>query len=116
MNKQGLRLRKNSEFQRVYKQGKSFANKILVVYVLRHPRDLERKVGFTVSKKYGNAVNRNRIKRLLKEAYRLNQNQLQDGIDLIFIPRQRIVGLQFKEIEKGMIKLFSKAGILKKDK
>ncbi|MCK4260494.1 MAG: ribonuclease P protein component [Halanaerobiales bacterium] len=116
MKIKSAKLRKNREFQRVYKFGKSFANKILVVYVFYHPQNSERRVGFTVSKKFGNAVKRNRLKRLMKEAYRLNQYQIQDGIDLIFLPRQRIIGAKFKEIEKGMTKLFSKAGILKKDK
>lgn len=111
MNKHGDKLRKNSQFQRVYKRGKSYANKLLVVYVLKHPKDPTRRVGYTVSKKIGNAVTRNRVKRLMREAYRLNQHRLQDGVDLVFIPRQRILGASFHEVEKWMIRLFSKAGI-----
>ncbi|AZR74935.1 ribonuclease P protein component [Anoxybacter fermentans] len=95
--------------------GNSYANNILVLYILKHPEDPVQRVGFSVSKKIGKAVKRNRVKRLLKEAYRLNKHRLMEGIDLIIIPRKRILGANFREIEKGMIKLFSKAGILKKD-
>jgi ribonuclease P protein component len=108
------KLKKNSEFQRVYKESRSFANYILVCYVLKHPADPARRVGFSVSKKMGNAVKRNRIKRLLREAYRLNQHLLMDGMDLVIIPRVKTTDATYKEIEKGMVKLFARAGILKK--
>lgn len=111
----GDTLNKGREYKRVYEKGTSYANYLLVVYVYPHPNQLGRKVGFTVSKKMGKAVQRNRLRRLLKEAYRLNQDLLQDQIDLIFIPRQRAKEAEFKEIEKGMVKLFRRAGILKKD-
>lgn len=114
MMKLGERLKKNNEFQKVYKRGNSFANHLLVVYVLKHPDDPIRRVGFSVSKKMGKAVQRNRIKRLLREAYRLNQHLMKDGVDLIVIPRQNLIGKTYGEIEKGMVKLFQKAGILKK--
>lgn len=114
MMKLGDRLRKNSEFQKVYRNSRSFANHMLVVYLLPHPENLKRRVGFSVSKKMGKAVQRNRIKRLLREAYRLNQHKLEEGLDLIIIPRQKIIGAKYKEVEKGMINLFKKAGILRK--
>lgn len=108
------KLKKNSEFQRVYKESCSFANYILVCYVLKHPDNPVRRVGFSVSKKMGKAVKRNRIKRLLREAYRLNQHRVVDGIDLVIIPRAKTAEATYGEIEKGMIKLFARAGILKK--
>lgn len=109
------KLKKNSDFQRVYKESKSFANYLLVCYILRHPENPTRRVGFSVSKKMGKAVKRNRIKRLLREAYRLNQHLLVDGIDLVIIPRAKAVDATYREIEKGMVKLFARAGILKRD-
>lgn len=112
--KPGDKLKKNTEFQRVYKANKSYANSFLVVYVREHRDNPGRRVGFSVSKKMGKAVQRNRIKRQLREAYRLNQHKLRDDVDLIFIPRQRLIGSTYREIEKGMIKLFDKAGISKK--
>lgn len=113
MNKPGEKLKKNSDFQKVYKHGRSFANRLLVVYVLFHPENPNRKIGFSISKKVGKAVQRNRIRRLLIEAYRLNQQLFREDLDLIIIPRKKIVGATYSEVEKWMIKLFRKAGILK---
>lgn len=114
MLKPGDKLKKNKEFQRVYKVNKSYANSLLVVYVLEHRNNPVRRVGFSVSKKMGKAVKRNRIKRMLKEIYRLNQHRFRGDVDLVLIPRQKLIGATYAEIEKGMIKLFDKAGILKK--
>lgn len=112
--KPGDKLKKNKEFQRVYKVNKSYANNLLVVYVLEHRDNPQRRVGFSVSKKMGKAVKRNRIKRMLREIYRLNQHRFREDVDLVLIPRQKLIGATYVEIEKGMIKLFDKAGILKK--
>ena len=75
-----LVLKKNKNFQTVYRLGKSYANRMLVVYILKR-NDQHSKVGFAAGKKLGNAVTRNRVKRLLREVYRLNQFQLIKGID-----------------------------------
>ncbi len=113
MNKPVEKLKKNCEFQKVYNNGKSYANHILVVYILHHRNDPTRKIGFSISKKIGNAVVRNRIRRMIVEIYRLNQDRFRNGLDIIIIPRYKIVNSTYQQIEKGLIKLFSKAGILK---
>ena len=64
-------LKKDSDFRKVYKHGKSFANRNLVMYILDNKSDSTR-VGISVSKKVGNAINRNKIRRRIKESYRLN--------------------------------------------
>lgn len=104
-------LKKNRQFQTVYKTGKSYANKYLVLYVLTK-KDGLRRVGFAVGKRLGGAVVRNRIKRLLREAFRLNQHCLRQGVDLIIIGRQPIVGKDFDIVNRAVFELFGKAKIL----
>ena len=84
------KLRKNKSFQALYRGGKSFANRQLVLYVLPNHRP-GRRVGFAAGKKLGGAVTRNRIKRMLREAYRLSQHRLINGIDIIIVGRQTII-------------------------
>jgi ribonuclease P protein component len=104
------RIRKNSEFRVVYKKGKSFANKLLVLYIFRNVRKLNR-TGVSVSKKVGKSVIRNRVRRLIKESYRLNNTNLKQGYDLVFIARNSAKNKSFIEIEKAMLELFKKAGL-----
>lgn len=77
---------KNLEFRRVYQKGKSKANDSLVLYVLENGTDV-RRIGITVSKKVGNSVIRSRVKRIIKEAYRLQEKHLKQGVDYVFIAR-----------------------------
>jgi ribonuclease P protein component len=103
-------IRKNSEFRAVYKRGKSFSNYLLVLYIYRNKSDFNR-IGVSVSKKVGKSVTRNRIKRLIKECYRLNCDHISKGYDLVFIARNPAKGKSYKEIEKSMMNLFNKAGL-----
>ena len=81
-----VRLRKRADFARVYLRRCSVSDALLLIFVdsngLTHPR-----LGLSVSRKVGNAVRRNRWKRLLREAFRLSQGQLSAGLDIILIPR-----------------------------
>jgi ribonuclease P protein component len=106
-----LRLKKNIEFKRVYKQGRSVANRYVVMYILRNGTP-HRKAGFSVSKKIGGAVQRNRIKRVFREVYRLNQEVLVEGIDIVFIARHASKQASFQEVTKAFKDLFKKARIL----
>jgi ribonuclease P protein component len=104
------RIRKNSEFRVVYKKGKSLANKLLVLYIFRNIKKLNR-TGVSVSKKVGKSVIRNKVRRLIKESYRLNNTNLKQGYDLVFIARNSAKNRSFLEIQKSMLELFKKAGL-----
>ena len=81
------RLRKNEDFQSVYKSGKSFANKYFVIYVSKNQLDINR-LGVSVSKKIGNSVVRHRMKRLVKETFRLHEDMFNSGLDIVVIIRK----------------------------
>ncbi|MCX7779373.1 MAG: ribonuclease P protein component [Negativicutes bacterium] len=104
-------LRQNRQFQAVYKSGKSYANRFLVLYVLPRP-SAKRQVGFAVGKRLGGAVVRNRVKRLLREAFRLNQHRFKSGMDLVLIARQPVLHLEFADVVKALLDVAGKANIL----
>lgn len=104
-------LRKNKNFQALYRHGRSFANKLLVLYILPN-RSSGRRVGFAAGKKLGNAVVRNRVKRLLREAYRHNQQNVLPGYDLIIVGRKPVVELDFAAVSRALVQLFDRAGIM----
>lgn len=108
------RLYLTRDFERVYNDGKVYHSKNVVLFVLPTSNTI-RRIGFTVGKKVGNAVKRNRIKRLLREVYRLNKNNLILGVDLVIVAKKDFWNIQFREIEEELLKLFKKAGLLKND-
>lgn len=103
-------LKKNSDFRRLYSKGKSAVNPYTVVYCRRN-RDGVNRVGFTVSAKLGHAVVRNRIRRQLREIYRLNSSSLKQGYDIIIVARSRCVGAQYGKIESAVLDAFSKLSL-----
>lgn len=95
---------KNKDFQEVYKKGKFYANKYLVMYVLNNHTE-ENRLGISVSKKVGNSVVRHRITRLVRESYRLNQSHFQKGYDIVVIARTTAKGKTYQEIESALLHL-----------
>ncbi len=79
-------IKANHEFRRLYHRGKSAANRYLVLYCMKNRRPYNR-LGLTVSAKFGGAVQRNRAKRLFREAYRLHESELKQGFDLVLVAR-----------------------------
>ncbi|MFM7040224.1 MAG: ribonuclease P protein component [Planctomycetaceae bacterium] len=83
-----LRLKRSDDFQRIYDNGRRSGDAHLLLFALPNPVGMTR-AGFSVSRKHGGAVQRNRLKRLLREAFRLNRHLLPAGFDFVLIPRQR---------------------------
>ena len=100
-------LKKNYEFRRLYNKGKSAASQFAVVYCRRNGSDGNR-LGITVSAKIGGAVQRNRIRRRLKEIYRLNEDKLKTGFDIVFVARGRSRNAGYKELESSVLRLLEK--------
>ncbi|AKL97373.1 ribonuclease P protein component RnpA [Clostridium aceticum] len=107
------RLRKNEDFRKVYKEGNSIANKLLILYIKKNAFDYNR-AGFTVSKKVGKSVIRSKVKRRMRESYRLNDSKLLQGYDLVFVARQGCNEATFQEIESALLHLIGKKKLLKK--
>ncbi len=102
--KQFISLKNSLEFGNVYKRGKSYANKYLVMYIVDN--DLEsNRLGISVSKKVGNSVVRHRITRLIREAYRLHQNELLKGKDIVVVARVNSKGHSYWDIESAFLHL-----------
>ena len=95
---------KNQDFQMIYKNGKSYVNKYLVMYVLKNNIS-ENRLGISVSKKVGNSVVRHHITRLIRESFRLNKNFIKDGNDIIIVARTNAKDKSFKENESAFIHL-----------
>ena len=97
-------LKKNSDFQNVYKNGKSYANKYLVMYVLKNELNRNR-IGISVSKKVGNSVIRHRITRLIRESYRLQEDMFNSSLDIVVLARSTAREVGYKEIESALLHL-----------
>lgn len=97
-------IKSNQDFQRVYKGGKSYANRYLVMYVIKNEQDKNR-LGISVSKKVGNSVVRHRLTRLIRESYRLNEEKFHSGWDVVVIARTTAKGKSYQEISSALLHL-----------
>ena len=99
-------LKKNKDFQQVYRHGTSKANRYLVMYVLEnHDRHMENRLGISVSKKVGNSIVRHRLTRLIRESYRLQEDMFSSGRDIVVIARGAAKGKNYRDIESALIHL-----------
>jgi len=101
--KNTVSLKENHEFRRLYYQGVSSASRHVILYC-RKNRKQQRRLGLTVSVKLGNAVQRNRIKRLLREAYRLHETAFPTSMDIVLVARSHAVGASYHEIEYSLLR------------
>ena len=105
-------LKNYRNFQNVYKNGKSYANKYLVMYILENGTDINQ-VGISVSKKVGNSIVRHRLTRLIRESVRLNVENISKGYDIVIIARAGLKDKKFKETESAFLHLAKLHGIRK---
>lgn len=103
-------LKKNRDFQSVYKKGRSYANKYLVMYVKENGTEKNR-IGISVSRKTGNSVVRHHLTRLIRESYRLLEADLRTGYDIVVIARVSAKGKKFADIKGAVIHLGKLHGI-----
>lgn len=107
-------LKKNKDFQIVYKNGTSFANRYLVMYVRKNGTEYNR-LGISVSKKVGNSVVRHRITRLIREVYRLREDTFNSGLDVVVIARVSAKGISYHQVESSLLHLANLHSIMRLD-
>ncbi|MED3801417.1 ribonuclease P protein component [Lysinibacillus xylanilyticus] len=112
--KKRQRVKKNDDFQKVFKKGKSFANRQFVVYFLEKEGQTEFRVGLSVSKKLGNAVTRNQIKRYIRQSIHEIKDELKLNMDYVIIARQPAATMDFHEVKQSLQHVLRIAKVLKK--
>lgn len=114
MNKR-QRIKKNEEFQKVFKKGKSFANRQFVVYCMRKEEQQQFRIGLSVGKKVGNAVARNQVKRYIRQVFLELKDDLKQDMDYVIIARTQAASLDFHETKKSLEHVLKIAKVLKKN-
>lgn len=108
-------IKKNREFQVVYKTGTSYANKLLVMYVKESGEELNR-IGISVSKKVGNSVVRHHVTRLMREIFRLNNRRIRTGLNIVVVARAAAKESDYKHLEGAYMHLCGLHHILEESK
>ncbi len=108
-----MRLKKNWEFKRVYRHGRTVVSKNIVLYYCPNQKEYNR-IGFSISKKVGKSVVRNKIKRIYREAFCKIEEQLKKGYDFILIARKPAVDVSFHEACKELFNLCRKGKLIQK--
>jgi ribonuclease P protein component len=106
------RIRNSSEFKHVYDHGKAIRSRSFVMFYLDGDEEQPARLGITVTKRFGKANRRNRIKRLIREAFRVIHPSLKDGVDIVFNVRRFAEGISLKATVKEINYLFRKAGVM----
>lgn len=101
-------LKKNYEFLKVYRSGRSVAQKYLVMYYIKNEVKCNR-IGVSISKKVGKSVTRHRIRRLIMESFRLQDLKLEKGFDFVFVARKPAAKAGFREVSNDIEVLIKKA-------
>lgn len=110
------RLKKKSDFQKLFKLGRSYAGPYFVIYFKENEVKGQTRIGFAVSKKIGTAVMRNKIKRRLREAVRPLIPQIKENYHIIIVARSRIRTAAFSELQKQLFNIFNKNRLVSGDK
>jgi len=109
------RIRRPDEFQRCYREGKMHKNELAVIHVYRRGDDGEARVGFSVSRKLGGAVQRNKVKRWMRESVYPIQSLLPPGIDVVFSARTVAREAGFKRLNEAIRELLFRSRLLSKE-
>ena len=108
-------IKKNSDFQAIYRTAKSYANRQLVMYV-RKTENTQSRIGISVSKKVGNSVVRHHLVRLVRESFRLHKDEIETGLDIVVVARQMAKESDFKKIESAYLHLCGLHNIIRESK
>jgi len=100
--KKAFRIKKNNDFQDVFKKGKSVANRQFVIYVLKKEGQEHFRIGLSVSKKIGNAVKRNQIKRYIRQVFHELEDLIDHGKDYVIIARKPTAEMDFHEVKSSL--------------
>lgn len=106
-----LTINQNKDFQKIYARGKFFVSPVLVSYVMKN-RVKTLRVGITASKKTGDAVRRNRSRRVIREAFRSLEGGVKPGYDLVFVARAKTPFMKSGDVRRVMEQQLKNAGIL----
>jgi len=107
--KKKLRIKKDKEFQLVFKKGESFANRQFVVYVLEKPDQDYFRIGLSVSKKVGNAVVRNQVKRYIRQTFLELKNEIDVEKDYVIIARKPAADMDFFQVKNSLIHVLKRS-------
>ena len=110
-----ITVKENYEFRRIYRKGKSVVAPAMVLYCQKN-RQGRTRLGVTVSTKLGKAVVRNRVRRRLREIFRLNQPKLKQGYDMIVVARGRSVGARYQDMDRAFLSVCGKLGLIEETK
>lgn len=107
-------MKENHLFRRLYAKGKSAAGPTLAVYVRRNGSARNR-LGLTVGTKVGKAVRRNKVRRRIREAYRIHEDRLLPGFDVVVVARTRAAHAPYAMVERDLLRLLDKLGVCRKE-
>jgi ribonuclease P protein component len=105
-------MKQPGEFARARTQGQRLVAGCLIANVLSRPAGASTRLGVVTSKKVGNAVARNRARRLMRESFRLHQHELQGVIDLVLVARPSIAGKKFADVERDFLRVVRQARLV----
>ncbi|MFH1783589.1 MAG: ribonuclease P protein component [bacterium] len=109
------RMKRSSDFKKVYANGRVYRGRYFIMYVLDVGEKNSKpslKIGFTVSKKVGIAPVRNRVKRLLREIFRLTLPDLKTGVDIVIVARSASAGISYADARESVLELFGRSGLM----
>jgi ribonuclease P protein component len=113
--KKAFRIKKNKEFQMVFKGGNSVANRQFVLYYFPKDQKVPFRIGLSVSKKVGKAVIRNRIKRYIRQVFTDLKEDIKPGFDFVVIARKPTAEMDFHETKKSLLHVLKKAKVISKN-